>query len=95
MPLDVVARHADRKSRTRLVAHHAQVSHTEAARLLQAPPADPDADQFALPPWDSDLLRQILRSTHQQILSCTIADLDLIATSSPPVVRLAQNGRGS
>ena len=45
MPLeDVVVRHDDRKSRTRLVAHQAQASHAEAVRLLQATPADPDAD---------------------------------------------------
>lgn len=89
-----MVRHADRKSRTRLVARHAQVSHAAAARLLQAPPADPDADQFALPQWDSDIVRQVLRSTYQQMLSGTIADLELIDASSPPVIRLAQIGRG-
>lgn len=89
-----MVRHADRKSRTRLLARHAQLSPAEAARLLQAPPADPDADRYALPPRDSGLVRQLLRSTYQEMLSGTIEDLELIAPSSPPVVRLAQIGRG-
>ncbi|WP_280361034.1 hypothetical protein [Nocardia wallacei] len=89
-----MVRYADRKARIRLVSRHVGVRYTEAQRLLDATPADPDAARWILPRIDAQVCRKVVQNRYEQLLAAAIADLAAAVPPMPAVIRLAYAWRG-
>ncbi|WP_280335618.1 hypothetical protein [Nocardia wallacei] len=83
-----MVRYADRKARIRLVSRHVGVGYTEAQRLLDATPADPEAARWILPSIDAQICRRVVQNRYEQLLAAAIADLAAAVPPMPAVIRL-------